>query len=95
MSSVRQEARVIERLRIIEMATQESVSEAARRFDCSRTTVYALLERYERGGLLALTNRPRGPQEPIRPEVVDLVVERKASAPHRASTRIQQLLAER
>ena len=40
MAFLRQEARVIERFRIIE------VTEAARRFGCSRTTVYKLIARY-------------------------------------------------
>jgi transposase len=60
--SVRQEARAIERLSIIDMAKQELVTDAARRFACSRTTVYALLARHERGGMMALANQPRGPQ---------------------------------
>jgi len=90
-----QEARVVERFRIIEVAESESVTEAARRSGCSRTTVYKLIERYQQGGLQALVNRPRGPREPIPEEVVELVVELKASAPHRASTKIRQLLQER
>ncbi len=95
MAFLRQEARVVERLRIMEVAQAESVTEAARRFGCSRTTVYKLLARYREGGLEALMNRPRGPREPIPEEVVALVVELKASAPHRASTKVQQLLQER
>lgn len=95
MPSVRQEARIIERLRIIEMAKQESVTDAARRFACSRSTVYALLARHEQGGMMALANQPRGPREPVPEEVEELVVELKACAPHRASTKIQRLLAER
>ena len=95
MAFLRQEARVIERFRIIEVAEAESVTEAARRFGCSRTTVYKLIARYRQGGLRALLNRPRGPREPIPEEVVDLVVELKASAPHRATSKVQQLLAER
>ncbi len=95
MAFLRREARVIERFRIIEVAEAESVTEAARRFDCSRTTVYKLIARYRESGLRALMNRPRGPQEPIPEEVVDLVVELKASAPHRATSKVQQLLEER
>ena len=68
MAFLRQEARVIERFRIIE------VTEAARRFGCSRTTVYELIARYQEGGLRGLMNRPRGPQEPIPEEVVELPV---------------------
>jgi len=58
------------------MARQESVTEVARQFLCSRTTVYTLMARYERGGLMALANRPRGSHEPVPEEVVEL----KASA---------------
>ncbi|MCJ7750912.1 MAG: helix-turn-helix domain-containing protein, partial [Armatimonadetes bacterium] len=94
MAYLRQEARVIERW-IIEVAEAESVTEVARRFGCSRTTVYKLIERYQQGGLKALMNRSRGPREPIPEEVVELVVELKASAPHRASSKVQLLLAER
>jgi hypothetical protein len=39
MAFLRQEARVVERFRIIEVAEAESMTEAARRFGCSRTTV--------------------------------------------------------
>jgi len=46
MSFLKQEARAIERFRIIEVAEAEWVSEAPRRFGCSRTTVYKLLTRY-------------------------------------------------
>ncbi len=95
MVSLRQEARVIERFRIVEMAEQESVTEAARRYGCSRTTVYKLVSRYQEGGLMGLGNRSRGPREPIPEEVVELVVELKASAPHRASSKVRQLLQER
>jgi len=95
MAFLRQEARVIERFRIIEVAEAESVTEAARRFGCSRTTVYKLIERYQEGGLKALMNRPRGPRDPIPEEVVELVVEPKASAPHRATSKVQRLLQER
>jgi len=95
VSSLKQEASVIERFRIVQMAQEESVTEAARQFACSRTTVYALLARYDGGGLRALMNRPRGPHPPVPPEVVDLVVEMKLAKLHRASTKIQQLLAER
>jgi transposase InsO family protein len=95
MALLKQEARVVERFRIIEVAQRESVTEAARQFGCSRTTVYKLMARYREGGLGALVNRPRGPREPIPEEVVELVVELKTSAPHRASSKVRQLLEER
>jgi transposase InsO family protein len=95
MAFLRQEARVVERFRIIEVAEAESVTEAARRFECSRTTVYKLIARYQEGGLRALMNRPRGPQEAIPEEVVELVVELKTCAPHRATSKVRQLLEER
>lgn len=95
MMSLKQEARVIERYRVVEMAERESVTEAARHFECSRTTVYKLISRYQEGGLMSLANRARGPREPIPEQVVELVVELKASAPHRATSKIQHLLKER
>jgi transposase InsO family protein len=95
MAFLRQEARVIERFRIIEVAEAESVTAAARRYGCSRTTVYKLIARYRQGGLRALVNQPRGPREPISEEVVELVVELKAAASHRATSKVQQLLEER
>ena len=95
MAFLREEARVIERFRIIEVAEAESVTAAARRYGCSRTTVYKLIARYRQGGLRALVNQPRGPREPISEEVVELVVELKAAAPHRATSKVQQLLEER
>lgn len=52
--------RVIERLRIVEVAEAESVTEAARRYGCSRTTVYKLIARYREGGLKALMKSPAG-----------------------------------
>jgi len=54
MAFLRQEARVIERFRIIE------VTEAARRFGCSRTTVYKLIARYREGGLRGADEPPSG-----------------------------------
>jgi transposase InsO family protein len=95
MPSLAQEAVIIERFRIVEYANQESITAAARRFKCSRTTVYKLQKSYQEGGLLALANRPRGPREPIPEEVVELVVELKSSALHRSSSKVQQLLEER
>lgn len=95
MACLKQEARIIERFRIVEMAQQQSVSEAARHFDCSRSTVYSLLARYEQGGLLALANQPRGPREAIPEEVVELVVALKSAAPFRSSAKVQRLLEER
>jgi transposase InsO family protein len=94
MVSLKQEARVIERCRVVEVAEQESVTEAARRFGCSRTTVYKLISRYREGGLMALANRPRGPRESVPEQTVDLVVELKAAAPHRSTAKIQHLLRE-
>lgn len=95
MRGLRREAAVIERLQVVVVAQQEGVSEAARRFECSRTTVYKLLARFERGGLEGLANRPRGPQEPVAPEAEELIVELKVHGPHRSTSKIQQLLEER
>jgi transposase len=71
------------------------VTEAARRFDCSRATVCKLIARYWKGGPRALMNRRRGPREPIPEEVVALVVELKTCAPHRATCKVRQLLEQR
>lgn len=95
MSSRSQEAVIVERFRIVQIAEEESVTEAARRGECSRTTVYKLVARYRRGGLLALANRPRGPRAPVPEEVAELVVALKTGGPHRSSTKIQQVLEER
>jgi len=95
LASLRQEAVVVERFRVVEAARREGVSEAARMFECSRSTVYKLMERYEQGGLEALVSRPRGPREPVAEELMELVVELKVHGPHRSTSKIQQLLAER
>lgn len=95
MPSLRQEALIKERLRIVHIAQEESVTEAARRGECSRTTVYKLLARYREGGVLALLNRPRGPREAVSEEVCELVVALKTSALHRTTGKVQQLLQAR
>lgn len=95
MTRFRQEGCVIERFRIMEVAQQEGVTAAARRFECSRTTVYTLQARYQRGGLMGLVNRPRGPQAPLSGEVAEMIVELKVNAPHRSTNKIRQLLGER
>jgi len=87
LTRFRQEACVIERFRIIEVAQQEGVTAAARRFGCSRTTVYTLRARYQRGGLMGLVNRPRGPQAPLSGEVAEMIVELKVNALHRSTNR--------
>lgn len=91
----RRDAVIAERFKIVQIAEEESVSEAARRGECSRTTVYKLVARYRRGGLAALANRPRGPRLPVPEEVAELVVALKTGAQHRSSTKVQQLLEER
>lgn len=50
MPSLAQAAVVIARFRIVEYAEQESVSAAARRFDCSHTTVHTLQKRFRGRG---------------------------------------------
>jgi len=70
MAFLRQEGGVVERFRITEVGEAKSVTEAARRFGCSCTTVYKLIARYRKGGLMALMSHPRGPREPIPHEVV-------------------------
>jgi transposase InsO family protein len=94
LDRLRQEARVIERFQVIELARREGVTAAAREFECSRTTVYQLLARYERGGLQGLLNRPRGPRSPINPQVAEMIVELKVNHPHRSTAKIQLILDE-
>ena len=54
MSWRKHRPKVEERLRVVLWAQEHGPSEVARRFECSRTTVYALLARYERAGLQGL-----------------------------------------
>ncbi len=89
------ETAVVDRLRIIETAKQAGVSQAARQHQCSRTTVYALLARYASGGLESLFNRPRGPLEPVVPDLVEAIVAVKVEGLHRSTTKVQQLVDER
>jgi putative transposase len=88
------DAQILERVRIIETARRCGVAAAAREHACSRTTVYALLARFERGGPEGLVNRPRGPREPVAEDLVELIVTLKVAGPHRSTSKIQQLLQE-
>lgn len=94
MERLRQEARVIERFQIVQRAREEGVMAAARAYQCSRTTVYQLMARYEREGLRGLMNRPRGPQAPIREEIRQAIIELKTNGLHRSTAKLQQLLEE-
>lgn len=95
MSRVPRDTLIFERLRIIDTAKPEGVSEAACQHQGSRTTVYALLARYEADGLAGVLNRPRGPQEPVGPELAAAIVAVKVEGLHRSTTKIQQLVEER
>ena len=95
MSWRKQRPKVEERLRVVLWAQEHGPSEAARRFECSRTTVYALLARYERAGLAGLMSRPRGPRLALAPALVEAIVELKAARMHRSTSQIRRLLAER
>jgi site-specific DNA-methyltransferase (adenine-specific) len=64
-------------------AQEHGASEAARRFECSRTTVHSLVVRYQREGLQGLMNKPRGAR-PGLPEEVQESMER-------APSRVQQV----
>lgn len=86
---------MVERLRIIETARQEGIARAVRQYQCSRTTVYALLARYEAGGLASLLNRPRGPQEPVMPALTETIVAMKVEGLYRSTTKVQQLAEKR
>jgi transposase InsO family protein len=91
---LRQEGRIVERLRIIEAAGREGISAAARAHECSRSTVYKLIARHQEGGLEGLANRPRGPREPVAEELVELIVAFKAAGLHRSTSKVQQLVEE-
>jgi transposase InsO family protein len=95
VSWMKQRARVEERLRMVMWAQEQGVTAAARRFECSRTTVHSLLVRYEREGLQGLMNRPRGPRPALAQEVVEAIVELKTAQLHRSSTMIVGLVWER
>lgn len=87
MSWRKQRPKVEQRLRAVLWAQEHGPSQAARRFGCSRTTVYALLGRYERAGLQGLLmSRPRGPRLALAPAVVE-AVELKTSRMHRSTAR--------
>jgi transposase InsO family protein len=91
---IRQEAIVIERVKIIELAREQGISAAARRYGCSRTTIYKLMERYQSEGLAGLLNKPRGPREPLAEEIAELMVSYKLHGLHRSTAKIQQLVAD-
>lgn len=95
VSWMKQRARVEERLRVVMWAQEQGVTAAARRFECSRTTVHSLLVRYEREGLQGLLNRPRGPRPALAEEVQEAIVELKTAQLGRSSTMIVRLLWER
>lgn len=80
---------------IVRTAKEAGVSVASRRFGCSRTTVYALVTRYETGGVSALLNRPRGAQEPLAEEVREAIISLKLERLERSTGQVQQLLEER
>jgi transposase InsO family protein len=85
-------ASVIERLMIIESARTEGVSAASRKHRCCRTTVYALLARYQAGRMEALVNRPRGPRAPIPRQIEEAIVGFKLDLLSRSTAKIQQLV---
>jgi transposase InsO family protein len=91
---IRQEACAVQRLRIIETARQRGIAAAAREHECSRTTVYALLRRFEQGGFDGLCNQPRGPRVPLGEDLVELILTCKLMGPHRSTSKIQQLVEE-
>lgn len=94
MRGIRQEARVIERIKIIEAAREKGIAAAARQYECSRTTVYKLQARYQQGGLEGLLNQPRGPRAPVAEDLVELIVSCKLHGLHRSTSKIQQLVQE-
>jgi transposase InsO family protein len=94
LRGIRQEAGVIERIKIIEAAREQGVSAAARHYGCSRTTVYALLRRHRQQGLEGLLNQPRGPRLPMGEDIVELIVACKLHGLHRSTAKIQQLVQE-
>jgi len=91
----KQRPQVEERMRVVLYAEDHGPGAAARRFGCSRTTVYKLLARYRGGGMGALQNRPRGPRTPLPEETVELIIALKLAARQRSTSKIMRLLGER
>lgn len=94
MRNRRQEAVALARWKIVECAERESFSQAAREHGCARSTVQRLVRRYQQHGLRVLCNQPRGPREPMAPEVKELIVTLKLAQPRRSTEKIRHLLAE-
>ena len=94
MKNRRQEGAALARYRVVQTAEEQGMSPAARKHGCARSTVQRLMRRYQEGGLWALCNRPRGPREPIRPEVAELIVELKISLPERSTEKLRRLMAD-
>jgi transposase InsO family protein len=86
------QAVVSDRLMIVTAAQMEGVSAASRKFDCSRTTIYALMARYRAQGLEGLLNRPRGPKAPIPEEIEEAIICFKLDLLSRSTSKIQTLV---
>lgn len=89
-----------ERFRFLEDWRKEewSFAELCRRYEVSRKTGYKWLERYQEGGLVALSDRPRAPQHhpnQVIVEVEEAVLEARADHPHWGPSKLHAWLARR
>lgn len=94
MRNRRREAAAIARWHVVQTAAEQGVSGAARQHGVARSTVQRLIRRYQRGGIEALCNQPRGARPAIAPEVRELIVELKLALPSRSGEKIRRLMEE-
>ncbi len=75
---------------------QESVSEAARRFGYTRESFYQNLERFEREGILGLTDRKRGRKGPVKltGDVLEFVRQQREADPTLSGERLAEMVEE-
>ena len=94
MEKVRGRGLVAVRLRMVECAERQGVTEASRRFGVSRPTIYKLMARYQAEGLEGLLNRPHGGQNRVPQEIAEAVVEEKVRLLTRSTAKVQQVVRE-
>ncbi len=82
-----------EKMRLVNLAQQYGVTEAARALEVRRDTVYYWLRRFEEGGSENLQPRPRGAGKPrsVPPAVRDRLLALKAENPQRSAPKVARL----